>query len=101
MQNIKQDHKNKEMLTIILCQNLHIADGLIQFQQGCSQHFFANEQEDRKCKIGLSYLPILKDDSKMDFSGQPVWYFVYDEVIGESSARAVSIYNAETGEIIK
>ena len=51
--------------------------------------------------IGLSYLPILKDDSKMEFSGQPVWYFVYDEVIGESSARAVSIYNAETGEIIK
>lgn len=51
--------------------------------------------------IGLSYLPIVKDGSKLEFDGQPVWYFVYEEVLGDINPRNVSIYNAETGEILK
>lgn len=50
--------------------------------------------------IGLSYLPIVKDGSRLEFNGQPVWYFVYDEVLGDITPREVIIYNAETGEII-
>lgn len=50
--------------------------------------------------IGLSYLPIVKDGSRLEFNGQPVWYFVYDEVSGDLTPRNVIIYNAETGEII-
>lgn len=51
--------------------------------------------------IGLSYLPILKDDSQLEFKGQPVWYFIYDIESEETTLRNVTVYNAETGEIIK
>lgn len=51
--------------------------------------------------IGLSYLPIVKDNNKLEFNGQPVWYFVYDEMLGGLTTRKITIYNAETGEIIK
>ena len=51
--------------------------------------------------IGLSYLPIVKDGSKLEFNGQPVWYFIYDALeTAEVITRNEIIYNAETGEIM-
>ncbi|MDE7424632.1 MAG: hypothetical protein K2N51_13250 [Lachnospiraceae bacterium] len=67
-----------------------------------SEHF--NSSSDKKTKIkeiGLCYLPIIRNSSKLEFTGVPVWYLVYSEEIAEGTgtARSKLTFDARTGEI--